>query len=53
MARLSIEPRTSDLRVRCPTEWAMRPGIPVQDNVLVDNNVLADDNVLAHDNIHL
>ena len=26
MARPSIEPRTSDLRVRCPTDSATRPG---------------------------
>ena len=26
MARPGIEPRTPDLRVKCPTNWAMRPG---------------------------
>ena len=26
MARPGIEPRTSDLRVRCPTDCARRPG---------------------------
>ena len=26
MARPGIEPRTSDLRVRCPTDCATRPG---------------------------
>ena len=27
MARPGIEPRTSDLRVRCPTDCATRPGL--------------------------
>ena len=27
VARPGIEPRTSDLRVRCPTDCATRPGI--------------------------
>ena len=27
MARPGIEPRTYDLRVRCPTDCAMRPGL--------------------------
>ena len=27
VARPGIEPRTSDLRVRCPTDCAMRPGL--------------------------
>ena len=28
MARPGIEPRASDLRVRCPTDCATRPGLP-------------------------
>ena len=30
MARPGIEPRTSDLRVRCPTDCATRPGLIVR-----------------------
>ena len=30
MARPGIEPRTSDLRVRCPTDCATRPGTKEQ-----------------------
>ena len=28
MARPGVEPGTSDLRVRCPTDSATRPGLP-------------------------
>ena len=35
MARPGIEPRTSDLRVRCPTDCATRPGVNSQFIIMI------------------
>ena len=37
VARLGIKPRTSDLRVRCPTDCAMQPGFPLGNDHLPEN----------------
>ena len=34
MARPGIEPRTSGLRVRCPTDYATRPGVCIVNEYL-------------------
>ena len=58
MARPGIEPKTSDLRVRCPTDCATRPGTPTGNvmfaTIMIANDAAADEGkMFSHIGVNL